>query len=182
MLRVYLGVKTAVTSVNVPSATSAVLIGGRMLFSPSAYFGGAAAPAVCHLALMTDEPLFLRLDEPPFLRFEEALFLQLEEAQESALAADAGPSECQHQGERVAGERPMTQAAAGEFFGWAKGIAADGNDARVQAVTELSGANPQPRLTGPLLPRAGTAGPGPAGPAVRASGSAARCTRPRLSG
>jgi hypothetical protein len=35
---------------------------------------------------------------------------------------------------------------------------------RVQAMTGLSGANPQPRLTGPLLLRALTAGPGPAGP------------------
>jgi Uncharacterized protein conserved in bacteria (DUF2252) len=42
---------------------------------------------------------------------------------------------------------------------------------RVQAVIGLSGANPQPRLTGPLLPRAfrqRTAGPGRPGPAVRA--------------
>ena len=37
-------------------------------------------------------------------------------------------------------------------------------DGRVQAVTGLSGANPQPRLTGPLLPRALTAGPGLGGP------------------
>jgi Uncharacterized protein conserved in bacteria (DUF2252) len=35
---------------------------------------------------------------------------------------------------------------------------------RVQTVMGLSEANPQPRLTGPLLPRALTAGPGPAGP------------------
>jgi uncharacterized protein (DUF2252 family) len=34
---------------------------------------------------------------------------------------------------------------------------------RARAVMELSGANLQPRLTGPLLPRARIAGPGPAG-------------------
>lgn len=156
------------TSVNVPSATSAVTIGGRMLFTPSAYFGGAAAPMAWHLAVTKDGPVFL----------------QLEEGQEPALAACADPSEYQHQGEQVAREQRITQAATDEFLGRAKAVAADGDDGRVQAVMEQSGANLQPRLTGPLLPR-GQAPQGPdwPGPAVRASGSVTRCTRrPRLSG
>jgi hypothetical protein len=115
-----------------------------MLVSPSAYFGGTAAPVAWHLAVTEDGPLSLRLAE----------------SQESALAAYADPSEDQHQGERVATEQRMAPAAAGEFLGWAKGIAADGDDGRVRAVMEQSGANLQPRLTGPLLPRARTAGPG----------------------
>jgi Uncharacterized protein conserved in bacteria (DUF2252) len=119
-------------------------------------------------------------------RADEPLFLQLKEQKEPVLAAYADPREYQHQGEPVSKGRRMTQAATDEFLGWATGIAAahaDQNakgyqrlmdavmDGRVQAVTGLSGTNPQPRLTGPLLPRAvrqGTAGPGPAGPAVRA--------------
>jgi hypothetical protein len=119
-----------------------------MLFSPSAYFGGTAAPTAWHRAVAAGKPLFL----------------QLKEAQESALAASCDPSGYQLQGERMAGVQQVTQAATGDCLGWAKGIAADGHDGRVQAVAELSGANPQPRLTGPLLPRAGTAGPGRTGP------------------
>jgi hypothetical protein len=142
-----------VTSVNAPSATPAGTIGGRMLFSPSAYFGGAAAPTAWHLAVTEGEPLFL----------------QLREAQEPALAASSDLSDHQHQGERVARAQRMTQAATGEFPGWAKGIAADPNDRRVQTVMELSGANLQPRLTGPLLPREqAPQGPDRPGPAVRA--------------
>jgi hypothetical protein len=121
-----------------------------MLFSPSACFGGTAAPMAWHLAVMEDGPLVLRLGE----------------AQEPALAACADPGEYQHQGVRAAGgqRNRMAQAAAGEFSGWAKGIAASADGSRVQAVTEQPGANLQPRLTGPLLPWAGTAGPGPAWP------------------
>jgi len=133
-----------VTSVNVSSATWAVMIGGRMLFLPSAYFGGVAAPMAWHFALTEDGPLRL----------------QLKKAQDSVLAAY--PGECQHQGERVTEGQPTTQPAAGDCLGWAKGIAGGVDDGRAQAVMELSGANLQPRLTGPLLPR-GTAGPGPAG-------------------
>ena len=134
-----------------------------MLFSPSAYLGGAAAPMAWRRALTKDEPLFL----------------QLKQVQEPAPAAY--PGESQHQGERVAEGQPTTQAATGDCPGWAEGIAGV-DDSQVPAVMELSGASLRPRLTGPLLPR-GTAGPGPAGPAVRAPGSAARCTRrPRLSG
>jgi hypothetical protein len=147
MFGVCLDVETAVTWVNVPSASSAVMIGGRMLFLPSAYFGGVAVPMAWHLALTEDGPLLL----------------QLKEAQDSVLAAYADPSEYQHQGERMASGQRITPAATGGFLGWTKGIATYGNG-RVRAVMELSGANPQPRLTGPLLPRARTAGPGPAGP------------------
>jgi hypothetical protein len=115
-----------------------------MLFSPSAHFGGA-----WDLAHATDEPLCLRLDP----------------AQEPALADYPAPGEYQHQGQRVASGQPTTQATIGGFLGflgWAKSIAGDWASGRVQAVMELSGANPRPRLTGPLLPR-GTAGPGSCG-------------------
>jgi hypothetical protein len=115
-----------------------------MLFSPSAYLGGAAAPMAWRRALTKDEPLFLQLKEAP----------------EPALAAY--PGECQHQGEWVAEGRPTTQAEAGDCLGWARGIAGDVDDYWARAVMEQSGASPQPRLTGPLLP-CGTAGPGPAG-------------------
>jgi hypothetical protein len=122
-----------------------------MLFSPSACLGGTAAPMAWHLAVTEHGPLFL----------------QLVEAQEPALAAYADPSE------RVAREQRMAQAATDEFPGWAKGIAADGDDGRVQSVMEQPGANLQPRLTGPLLPRAqAPQGPGCPGPAVRAFRSA----------
>ena len=129
---------------NGPSATSAVTIGGRMLFSPSAYLGGAAAPMAWRRALTKDEPLVL----------------QLEQAQEPAPAAY--PGQRQHQGERVAEGQPTARAATGDCPGWANGIAGGVDDGRVPVVMEPSGASPQPRLTGPLLPR-GTAGPGPAG-------------------
>jgi hypothetical protein len=121
-----------------------------MLFSPSAFFGGTAAPIAWHLAVTQDGPLSLRLAE----------------AQEPALAAY--PSEGQRQGERVAAERVATErmalAATGEFLGWAKGVAADRDCGPAPAVMEQSGADLRPPLTGPLLPRAGTAGPGLAWP------------------
>jgi hypothetical protein len=153
---------------NVPSARLAVAIGGRMLFSPSACFGGTAAPVAWHLAVTEDGPLFLRLGE----------------LQEPARAACADPGEYQHQGELVAGEQPMTQAVTGEFCGWAKGIAASADGSQVQAVTEQPGADLQPPLTGPLLPWAGTAGPGPAWPcgACLRVGCPRCLRRPRLSG
>ena len=145
------------TSGNVPSATLAVTIGGRMLFSPSACFGGTATPMAWHLAVTEHGPLFLRLAEAP----------------EPVLAAYADPGEYQHQGERVAREQRMAPAPAGESPGWAKGIAGDGDGGRVLAVMEQPGADLRPRLTGPLLPR-GQAPQGPdwPGPAVRAFGSA----------
>jgi len=122
-----------------------------MLFSPSAFFGGTAAPMAWHLAVTEEGPLSLRLAE----------------ALEPALAAY--PSEGQRQGERVATEQRMTRAAAGEFPGWAKGVAADGDDGRVPAAMEQSGADLRPRLTGPLLPCAqAPQGPDWPGPAVAA--------------
>ena len=53
------------------------------------------------------------------------MILQLKEAQESVLAPFAGPSEYQHQGERVVRGQRLTQAAADPFLGWTEGIAAD---------------------------------------------------------
>jgi hypothetical protein len=134
-----------------------------MLFSPSAYFGGTAAPMAWNLAVTEHGPLFL----------------QLVEAQEPAHAAYADPSEW------VAREQRMAQAATDEFPGWPKGIATDGDDGRVQSVMEQPGANLQPRLTGPLLPRARRHRRVQAGLALRCAPPARlrRCTRrPRLSG
>jgi uncharacterized protein (DUF2252 family) len=70
-------------------------------------------------------------------RDDEPLFLQLKEAQESVLAPFAGPSEYQHQGERVVRGERMTQAAADVFLGWTKGIAIDGKRSRDYYVRQL---------------------------------------------
>jgi uncharacterized protein (DUF2252 family) len=70
-------------------------------------------------------------------RDDEPLFLQLKEAQESVLAPFAGPSEYQHQGERVVRGQRMTQAAADVFLGWTKGIAIDGKRSRDYYVRQM---------------------------------------------
>jgi uncharacterized protein (DUF2252 family) len=70
-------------------------------------------------------------------RDDEPLFLQLKEAQESVLAPFAGPSEYQHQGERVVRGQRMTQAATDVFLGWTRGIAIDGKRSRDYYVRQL---------------------------------------------
>jgi hypothetical protein len=127
-----------------------------MLFSPSACFGGAAAPMAWDLTRTPAAELRVLCcgDVHPF-----------KEAQEPAPVADAAPAGYQDLDGQVARGQRVAQAASDEFRGWAKGIAGDGNN-RAQAVMGSSGAIPQPRLTGPLLPRELTepAGPGAAGP------------------
>jgi hypothetical protein len=51
-----------------------------------------------------------------------------QEAQESVLVPYAGPGEDKHQGEPVATEQPMSQAAIDASPSWTEGIAADGKD------------------------------------------------------
>ena len=70
-------------------------------------------------------------------RDDEPLFLQLKEAQESVLAPFAGPSEYEHQGERVVRGQRMIQATADVFLGWTKGIAIDGMRSRDYYVRQL---------------------------------------------
>jgi hypothetical protein len=126
-----------VTSVNVPSITPAVTIGGLMLFWPSAYFMGAAGPVAWHRALTEDG----------------LLLLQLKEAREPAFAAHGDLSEHQHQGERVDAVGPAEEPAARGLCHRLPTGAADAlANPRVLAVMEASGANLRPRLTGPLLP------------------------------
>lgn len=119
-----------------------------MLFSPSAYFGGA-----WDLAHTTDEPLCLRLDEAPAAAGE---FLG------RTKGSAAGRSDGQDQRWDVALACAVQNA---QDYQCLVGAAAN---ARVLALTELPGANLQPRLTGPLLPRAqAPRGPDRPGPAVR---------------
>jgi uncharacterized protein (DUF2252 family) len=70
-------------------------------------------------------------------RDDEPLFLQLKEAQESVLAPFAGPSEYEHQGERVVRGQRMIQATADVFLGWTKGIAIDGQRSRDYYVRQM---------------------------------------------
>jgi uncharacterized protein (DUF2252 family) len=58
-------------------------------------------------------------------RADEPLFLQVKETQESVLAAFAGPSEYEHQGERVVMGQRLTQAVTDPFLGWTTGAPDD---------------------------------------------------------
>ncbi len=70
-------------------------------------------------------------------RADEPLFLQLKEAQESALAGFAGPSEYEHQGERVVMGQRLTQAAADPFLGWTTGLGTNGTGGKHYYVRQL---------------------------------------------
>jgi uncharacterized protein (DUF2252 family) len=83
------------------------------------YFGDFARKVVGVGSVGTEAFVLLLLGDRP----DEPLFLQLKEAQESVLAPFAGPSEYQHQGERVVRGQRLTQAAADPFLGWTSGIA-----------------------------------------------------------
>jgi uncharacterized protein (DUF2252 family) len=58
-------------------------------------------------------------------RRDAPLFLQVKEAQESVLAAYAGPSAFDHQGERVVSGQRLMQAAGDPFLGWTTGVGSD---------------------------------------------------------
>jgi hypothetical protein len=130
-----------------------------MLFSPSACFGGTAAPVAWDFAHTPAAELRVLCRGGVHL---------LKESQEPVAAAYSDPSEYEGQVERVAkgpvarGQR-VTMHANEKFSGSARGIAGDPNN-QVQAAMGPSGANPRPPLTGPLLPcaleqRAGTRWP-----------------------
>jgi uncharacterized protein (DUF2252 family) len=97
------------------------------------YFGDFARKVVGVGSVGTECFVLLLIGD----RDDEPLFLQLKEAQESVLAPFAGPSEYQHQGERVVRGQRMTQAATDVFLGWTKGIAIDGKRSRDYYVRQL---------------------------------------------
>ena len=111
------------------------------------YYAGDVARKVVGVGTVGTEAFVLLLMGD---RDDEPLFLQVKEAQESVLAPLAGPSEYDHQGERAEQNEKDSDYQA------LVGAVATGP---VQAVTGLLTANPRPRLTGPLLPRA-RPGPG----------------------
>ncbi len=78
------------------------------------YFGDFARKVVGVGSVGTEAFVMLLLGDRP----DEPLFLQLKEAQESVLAPFAGPSEYDHQGERVVAGQRLTQAAIDPFLGW----------------------------------------------------------------
>jgi uncharacterized protein (DUF2252 family) len=97
------------------------------------YFGDFARKVVGVGSVGTEAFILLLMGD----RDDEPLFLQLKEAQESVLAPFAGPSECEHEGERVVRGQRLTQAGTDPFLGWTKGIAADGASSRDYYVRQL---------------------------------------------
>jgi hypothetical protein len=109
------------------------------------YFGDFARKVVGVGSVGTECFVLLLLGD----RNDEPLFLQLKEAQESVLAPFAGPSEYQHQGERVVRGERMIQAAADVFLGWTKGIPIDGKRSRdyyVRQMRDMKGSMDVPRM------------------------------------
>jgi uncharacterized protein (DUF2252 family) len=86
------------------------------------YFGDFARKVVGVGSVGTEAFVMLLLGDRP----DEPLFLQLKEAQESVLAPFAGPSQYQHQGERVVMGQRLTQAAVDPFLGWTSSIGTHG--------------------------------------------------------
>ena len=97
------------------------------------YFGDFARKVVGVGSVGTEAFVLLLLGD----RADEPLFLQLKEAQESVLAPFAGPSECQHQGERVVVGQRLTQAAADPFLGWTSSIGTNGTAVKDYYVRQL---------------------------------------------
>ena len=95
-------------------------------------------------------------------RDDEPLFLQVKEAQESVLAPFAGPSEYEHQGERVPRGQRMIQAATDEFLGWTRSVGTTGagsKDYYVRQLRDMKGS-----MDVPTMDRGQPAGtPAPAG-------------------
>ena len=86
------------------------------------YFGDFARKVVGVGSVGTEAFVMLLIGD----RADEPLFLQVKEAQESVLAPFAGPSEYEHQGERVVMGQRLTQAATDPFLGWTTGAGTDG--------------------------------------------------------
>jgi uncharacterized protein (DUF2252 family) len=97
------------------------------------YFGDFARKVVGVGSVGTEAFILLLMGD----RDDEPLFLQLKEAQESVLAPFAGPSQCDHEGERVVRGQRLTQAATDPFLGWTRGISADGVSSRDYYVRQL---------------------------------------------
>ncbi len=97
------------------------------------YFGDFARKVVGVGSVGTEAFIMLLLGD----RADEPLFLQMKEAQESVLAPFAGPSEYQHQGERVVRGQRLTQAAADPFLGWTTGTGTNGAASKHYYVRQL---------------------------------------------
>jgi uncharacterized protein (DUF2252 family)/NTP pyrophosphatase (non-canonical NTP hydrolase) len=110
------------------------------------YFGDFARKVVGVGSVGTEAFVLLLLGD----RADEPLFLQVKEAQESVLAPFAGPSEYQHQGERVARGQRMIQAATDEFLGWTRGVGSSGHPERkdyyVRQLRDMKGSMDVPAM------------------------------------
>ena len=97
------------------------------------YFGDFARKVVGVGSVGTEAFVMLLIGD----RADEPLFLQVKEAQESVLAAFAGPSEYEHQGERVVMGQRLTQAATDPFLGWTTGAGTNGTVLKHYYVRQL---------------------------------------------
>jgi uncharacterized protein (DUF2252 family) len=97
------------------------------------YFGDFARKVVGVGSVGTEAFVMLLVGD----RDDEPLFLQLKQAQESVLAPFAGPSEYQHQGERVVMGQRLTQAASDPFLGWTSDYGIGGTPAKHYYVRQL---------------------------------------------
>lgn len=68
---------------------------------------------------------------------DDVLFLQIKQAETSVLAAAAGPSRYEHQGERVVVGQRLMQAASDLFLGWTEGPM--GNHYYVRQLRDMKG-------------------------------------------
>jgi uncharacterized protein (DUF2252 family) len=97
------------------------------------YFGDFARKVVGVGSVGTEAFVMLLIGD----RADEPLFLQVKEAQESVLAPFAGPSEYEHQGERVVMGQRLTQAATDPFLGWTTGAGTNGTALKHYYVRQL---------------------------------------------
>jgi uncharacterized protein (DUF2252 family) len=109
------------------------------------YFGDFARKVVGVGSVGTEAFVLLLMGD----RDDEPLFLQIKEAQESVLAPFAGPSEYEHQGERVARGQRMIQAATDEFLGWTRSVGTTGaasKDYYVRQLRDMKGSMDVPAM------------------------------------
>jgi uncharacterized protein (DUF2252 family) len=78
---------------------------------------------------------------------DDPLFLQIKQAQTSVLAPYAGPSEYEHQGERVVQGQRVTQAASDAFLGWFTGAGANHAEFYVRQLRDMKGSAEVERMT-----------------------------------
>ena len=72
-------------------------------------------------------------------RDDDPLFLQVKEADTSVLAPYAGPSEYEHQGERVVQGQRLLQTASDAFLGWITGTGERHRDFYVRQLRDMKG-------------------------------------------